>query len=169
MTLIKRWFSKIWQKTLHPWPRTRLKEVLVRSLILIHQNQKKTICGNILNHVVPYCGVEINRQSRKGHLDHLIPSSEGGSNNIHNHALSCSTCNGDEKREKPWGTFLREKTNDPVLYTQRKEKIDFWLSQAPQRTLSQEVMMESEKIIHEAIENFESSVGKMRCLRDKQR
>ncbi|WP_407943038.1 HNH endonuclease [Marinomonas atlantica] len=37
-----------------------------------------------------YCGISINRGSRTGHLDHLIPSSEGGSNSIYNHALSCA-------------------------------------------------------------------------------
>lgn len=116
-----------------------------------------------------YCGVEINRQSRKGHLDHLIPTSEGGSNNIHNHALSCSTCNGDEKREKPWLQFLSEKTTNPSLLAQRKEKIEFWLSQAQRRNFSEEMMIEAQAIITEAIENFELSVDKMRDLRDKQK
>lgn len=112
-----------------------------------------------------YCDTMINRESRTGHLDHLEPSSEGGSNNIHNHVLSCARCNGDEKREKPWRLFLQEKSETSQAFQAKNEKIIQWLSQAPALGLSPEVRAESESIVKEAIENFERSVEKMRALR----
>src|SRR6266540_1965888 len=56
-----------------------------------------------------YCGKELTRDSREGHIDHLIPTTSGGTNHISNRALSCPPCNGDEKREEDWGTFLNRK------------------------------------------------------------
>lgn len=44
-----------------------------------------------------YCRKPLDRASRVGHMDHLIPTTEGGSNSIFNHALSCGKCNGDDK------------------------------------------------------------------------
>ncbi|HGY11717.1 MAG TPA: HNH endonuclease [Desulfobacterales bacterium] len=114
-----------------------------------------------------YCGVSIERKSRTGYMDHLVPTSEGGSNNIHNHALSCARCNGDEKREKLWDTFLATKSQDVSTHKKCKEKIERWLSLAPSFLKNQEIVTETEEIIKEAIGNFEKSVNKMRVLREK--
>lgn len=114
-----------------------------------------------------YCGEHIERESRTGHLDHLVPSSEGGSNNIHNHALSCARCNGDEKREESWSTFLASKIESHSVHEERKTKIEHWLTLTPTQINSQTQATESEAIIKEAIENFEDSVNKMRALRAK--
>lgn len=114
-----------------------------------------------------YCGTKIERRSRTGHLDHLIPVSEGGSNNIHNHALSCAHCNGDEKREESWGAFLATKAESPETYERRKLTIEQWLSQLPPKPLSNELWAEADAIIAEAIKSFELSVQKMRSLRDR--
>lgn len=37
-----------------------------------------------------YCGVSIGKASRTGHLYHLIPTSEGGSNSIHKSCIISS-------------------------------------------------------------------------------
>lgn len=83
-----------------------------------------------------YCGKQIERTPRTGHLDHLVPSAECGSNNIHNHALACDRCNGDEKREESWQSFLERKSEDAKILHPRKQKIDFWLSKAPPIVMS---------------------------------
>ena len=114
-----------------------------------------------------YCGEPIERESRTGHLDHLVPSSEGGSNNIHNHALSCARCNGDEKREESWNSFLATKSENPSVHEERKAKIECWQALAPAQSKNQEFISDSETIIKEAIESFEVSVSKMRALRAK--
>ena len=112
-----------------------------------------------------YCGMPIIRESRTGHLDHLVPFSEGGSNNIHNHALSCARCNGDEKREESWQSFLERKSENVQAFQNRKEKIDKWLALAPSLSSNLELTARAEKIIEEAIKGFEISVEKMRALR----
>ncbi len=114
-----------------------------------------------------YCGAHIERESRTGHLDHLVSSSEGGSNNIHNHALSCARCNGDEKREEPWRSFLARKTENTAAHKEREAKIEQWLSLAPKLVANQKFVNEAEAIINEAIKDFEVSVNKMRELRAK--
>lgn len=112
-----------------------------------------------------YCGTSINRDSRTGHLDHLVLSSEGGSNNVHNHALSCARCNGDEKREESWLSFLDQKAESPQVFDARKKKIENWLAEAPASSLSPENAARAEAIIERAIANFEESVEEMRALR----
>ena len=112
-----------------------------------------------------YCGTPISRESRTGHLDHLVPSAEGGSNDIHNHALSCARCNGDEKREESWQSFLERKSEGADVFQARKKKIEEWLSLSPAKNRDREILAEGEDIVREAIDCFERSVDKMRALR----
>jgi hypothetical protein len=114
-----------------------------------------------------YCGEPIERDSRTGHLDHLIPAAEGGRNSLYNHALSCARCNGDEKREESWQSFLAIKATDSEVYKQRQEKIEHWLSLAPAAVANPKFLAQAEAIIDEAIQSFESAVEKMRALRAK--
>ena len=53
-----------------------------------------------------FCGAEIGKESRNGHMDHL---NSKGLNHISNRVLSCAHCNGDHKLEKPWKEFLEKK------------------------------------------------------------
>ena len=117
------------------------------------------------NHSCAYCGVEIERESRKGHLDHLTPASKGGGNNIHNFALSCPTCNGDEKREELWLSFLSKKCESNRTHKERKNKIEKWLGKAPRVMHTEEQLIKVDVIIIEAISQFEKSVEKIRLLK----
>jgi len=72
-----------------------------------------------------YCGVEIPRESRTGHMDHVVSSALGGSNSIYNHVLSCSRCNGDEKKEESWQSFLTRKATNQPKPTHRTTQPDF--------------------------------------------
>lgn len=115
-----------------------------------------------------YCGIQLERESRTGHLDHLIPSTEGGRNDIHNHALSCASCNGDEKREEAWLSFLKKKLPaDEAVFQKRKSRIDHWISLAPTKENPEDFVNKVNKIIQGAIGDFERSVEKMRELRAK--
>lgn len=112
-----------------------------------------------------YCGIEIARESRSGHLDHVIASTLGGGNGIHNCVLSCGRCNGDEKREEDWRIFLRRKAESAQLAEVRAERIEVWLSRAPAARLSPEAAQQAQAIIADAITHYEDAVARVRALR----
>jgi hypothetical protein len=112
-----------------------------------------------------YCGVHLARADRSGHTDHVLAQSTGGSNGIYNHVLSCGRCNGDEKREEPWDSFLSRKAGPEHLAT-RRERITAWLARATERPATPpEVKAAAEKAANEAIAAFDVAVQKIRALR----
>lgn len=114
-----------------------------------------------------YCGLELDRVARVGHIDHIFPTSEGGTNDIHNHVLACAACNGDEKRERPWKAFLMQKAKNQVDSTSRAAKIEEWLSRSPGRVqLDEQTQVQAAEIVDQAITNFEAAVERMRTLRN---
>lgn len=112
-----------------------------------------------------YCGIAIHRDSRAGHIDHLVSSAVGGSNSIYNHVLSCARCNGDEKREEAWESFLARKTNDPATLAARHSKITSWLNRNVSVSLQNQVRAQADAIISNAIDNFDSAIKELRVLR----
>ena len=76
-----------------------------------------------------YCRAVLNKDERKAHLDHL----DVGRNHISNRVLSCGICNGDEKREQNWESFLAIKCgNDTATLQTRRKKILDWKERWPQ-------------------------------------
>jgi CRISPR/Cas system Type II protein with McrA/HNH and RuvC-like nuclease domain len=69
-----------------------------------------------------YCGKKLNRSKREGHIDHLMPASLDGSNFIGNRVLSCASCNAEEKRDRFWVLFIKEKDGSD----ERIKKIKNW-------------------------------------------
>lgn len=113
-----------------------------------------------------YCDARLERSARTGHLDHVRPISDGGKNSIHNHVLSCARCNSDEKREESWVTFLQNKVTNPSLASERKAKIEAWLSlELPSQTFNLARRKEAETIITMAIESFDTAVKQLRRMR----
>ena len=112
-----------------------------------------------------YCGIELLRKERKGHQDHIISSAVGGTNEVHNFVLSCSICNGDEKREKDWLTFLREKLTDNNIYNARKNKIESWRALCKGNQNDNKLNEEIDGIINQALSSFEESIAKIRALK----
>tara|TARA_R110002072_G_scaffold301652_1_gene481860 strand:+ start:1523 stop:1999 length:477 start_codon:yes stop_codon:yes gene_type:complete len=110
-----------------------------------------------------YCDTSIERGSRKGHLDHAIPTSEGGTNSIHNHVLSCDICNGDEKRDTPWQDFLHQKAG--AAAPTRERLIRKWLEQAP-AALPPEMEKRASDIASQALDAFDAATEQLRNLRD---
>ena len=74
-----------------------------------------------------FCGTDIERKGRKGHLDHLVPESQGGRNALANRVLACHTCNGDEKLDADWKEFLRSKAPSVDVYAERLKRIESWI------------------------------------------
>jgi hypothetical protein len=110
-----------------------------------------------------YCSRRLTRENREGHLDHLL---SGGSNHISNRVLSCGLCNGDEKRDKNWIDFLREKTSDATSFNQRRSRIEAWYTLVAQVAPKHEdEMIEVE--IERAVSAFDAAVAKLRQLRQR--
>jgi len=116
-----------------------------------------------------YCGVLIERDSRSGHLDHVVSSATGGSNDIHNHVLSCARCNGDEKREEPWREFLSRKAGTSSQeFKTREKRIASWLQMGNKtKRMDEQSMQKADEIIVKAIQDFDQAVEKLRELRKK--
>lgn len=76
-----------------------------------------------------YCNREIDKESREGHIDHLIAEMDGGSNRLSNLVLTCGICNGDEKRDMDWLAFIAEKCGaDEEARSLRVSKIKKWVT-----------------------------------------
>ncbi len=116
-----------------------------------------------------YCGYHIEVGSRKGHLDHLIAISDGGTNDIHNFVLACHICNGDEKREQSWLDFLKLKCSDlsSEVFEQRLMKIKTWQGQSDIQQFDENVQLEIKAIIEQAKQDFDKAVDNMRALKQK--
>jgi len=113
-----------------------------------------------------YCGIHIDPESRTGHLDHIMPSALGGTNEIHNYLLACSRCNGDEKRDEDWQSFLERKIADRALVDARRSHILAWVGKANGRVIRDPaVIAEADAIIFQALEEFDKAVKKLRALR----
>lgn len=78
-----------------------------------------------------YCGRVLSKEGREGHIDHLDPITHNGTNHISNRVLSCSQCNGDEKREEGWQSFLDKKISDRETREEYKQKIKGWIEKNP--------------------------------------
>ncbi len=114
-----------------------------------------------------YCGKRLTRSKRNAHLDHIVPSSEGGTNSIYNHVLSCATCNGDEKRDQNWESFLRDKSKDESIFRGRKKLIDEWRARQPDKIkLPKALKKQADEVVKDAISTFESAVDRLRSIRN---
>jgi hypothetical protein len=109
-----------------------------------------------------YCGKELSRDHRDGHVDHADPD---GGNGLGNLVLACGSCNGDEKREESWQSFLRRKTPDDALFAEREQCIRAWLDQHPRRSLedSPEIARAREEI-EDLIEEFAAKCAELKEL-----
>ena len=76
-----------------------------------------------------YCSRKIPAGGRTGHIDHLIPRQQGGTNHPSNLVLACNICNGDEKLDQGWRDFINYKVLDPTQRQERIGRIEAWISQ----------------------------------------
>lgn len=107
-----------------------------------------------------YCGITLSKNDRKAHVDHLV---HNGPNHIGNRVLSCAQCNGDEKRDRAWLEFLREKVTDEKIFVRRKARIEDWCKNNPcPKTRCDQHVIEQE--IANAIAAFNVAVSRLKAL-----
>ena len=112
-----------------------------------------------------YCGMEMSPTARVGHLDHVVPVSEGGSNHVSNFVLSCPGCNGDEKRELDWEIFLRNSAGSE--FELRCARIQAWLDQGTddQRQLTEIELAVLNRVTGEVKDAISKAADELRALR----
>lgn len=109
-----------------------------------------------------YCGLKLLRDGRAGTLDHLDSSATGGSAAIGNRALSCGTCNGDEKREMAWREFLAFKCQDPTERLAREALILGWQQRNPYSKVKVKLQVAWATACREALAAFDNAVDSLR-------
>ena len=126
--------------------RNAIKRALKALVDPVPKANDKTKVWDYFENKCAFCGVELTRKSRKGHIDHLIPESLGGRNTLVNRVLSCNTCNGDEKLDQDWKLFIRSKCLDYSQYLERKKHIETWVEiNGGEPVLSQSVLAKLEE------------------------
>jgi ribosomal protein L24E len=72
-----------------------------------------------------YCGKQLT--DGEGDTDHLVSASLGGANALANRVLSCKPCNAEDKRDRDWIEFLKEKCTSPNIFQERESRIRKWI------------------------------------------
>jgi hypothetical protein len=111
-----------------------------------------------------YCGVSLNKSTKKGHIDHLISASQGGPNHKSNRVLSCADCNEKEKLDMDWNKFLAQKNNGNSKLQKRKEKILKWQEQNTTTELDLNIVNKIEAIGNSVCYFYDSKVKEIRVL-----
>ena len=108
--------------------RNSIKRSLKAVIDPVPKAKDKNSIWSFFDNRCAYCDCQIERESRTGHIDHLIAEMDGGSNRLSNLVLTCAVCNGDEKREMDWQEFIAEKwESEKQGQTLRIEKIEKWV------------------------------------------
>ncbi len=118
-----------------------------------------------------YCGDPLERELREGHADHLVATAAGGTNHPSNFVLACGRCNGDEKLDSDWKSFLELKCADeePTMLSARHERILEWVrSQGgapPQPDQAAKARIEAR--IDSAIDAFNAAHNELLTIREQ--
>jgi CRISPR/Cas system Type II protein with McrA/HNH and RuvC-like nuclease domain len=111
-----------------------------------------------------YCGKLLSKLQKQGHIDHLLPSSLGGTNHISNRVLSCANCNEAEKLDGAWQEFMVKKNLDPAVLRARIVKIHEWQKLNGKPTLNQEKLREVESLSESVVAFYDAKVRAARKL-----
>lgn len=90
--------------------------------------EEKRKCIEFFEHACAYCGTTI--EKGRGDLDHLVSAALGGRNHISNRVLSCKPCNAEQKRDKQWDEFLKEKHGSSPAFEEMHQNILGWVATA---------------------------------------
>lgn len=88
----------------------------------------KTLIWEFFESACAYCGVDLIKAERRGHIDH---ADSNAGNHLGNLVLACSVCNGDEKLDMGWRDFLAIKVSDLATCEERVDRIERWQEMHP--------------------------------------
>jgi hypothetical protein len=115
-----------------------------------------------------YCSRSLVRGDRDAHIDHLVAPGAGGSNALANFVLSCGICNGDEKREENWQSFLRRKAPDDTTYDLRRKRIETWVADCGDcSALDSSVISAVNREVERATAAFDAALQNVRALKQR--
>jgi CRISPR/Cas system Type II protein with McrA/HNH and RuvC-like nuclease domain len=117
------------------------------------------------NRKCAYCGKPLLKLQKEGHIDHLIPASLGGSNNISNRVLSCANCNEAEKLDKAWQEFILQKNQDSDIINARILRVHEWQKINRGLVLDKDKLCEIEKLGEIVVDYYDAKVQEARRLR----
>jgi hypothetical protein len=156
-----------------PMPKTTTayaKNIIRRSFReLVDPTPDKKACETLWSHFrsrCAYCGIELRRDHKEAHVDHLISASEGGPNHLSNRVLSCAQCNEVEKRDLEWTAFLRNKCQDAVLFEERRQHILRWCeSQRLNHAQDENLLARAAELADEVIALYDRQIAQLRTER----
>jgi hypothetical protein len=113
-----------------------------------------------------YCGKPLIKGDRKAHIDHLDAKLAVSRNHISNRVLACNICNGDEKRENDWQTFLGQKCGqDEAACVIRSSRIREWQQQCGTPSqIDAAVLAEVQRAVQECNAKLEEECSRIRQL-----
>jgi CRISPR/Cas system Type II protein with McrA/HNH and RuvC-like nuclease domain len=112
-----------------------------------------------------YCGRQLRKAQKEGHIDHLFPASLGGSNHISNRVLSCATCNEAEKLDGGWQKFILRKNQEPEVVRTRIARIREWQNINGEPVLEKNALREIERLSGLVSAYYDKRVEEARKLR----
>ena len=146
-----------------------VKNMIRRSLReIIEPSPKKkeiSLIWEFFNHECAYCGKQLNKEKKEGHIDHLISASLRGSNHISNRVLSCADCNEKEKLDMDWEKFLIQKNRCNTLLLKRKGKILKWQEKYKKVILNKKIIDKIESLGNEVSFFYDEKVKEIRNLK----
>lgn len=89
------------------------------------EKEDKRRVWDFFNGSCAYCCKQLT--DGEGDIDHLVSAALGGANALANRVLSCKSCNAEEKRERNWCEFLKEKCTSPDILQEREFRIRKWI------------------------------------------
>lgn len=115
-----------------------------------------------------YCGKSLDRADKQGHIDHLLPASEGGANGLSNRVLSCAMCNEKEKLDSDWRQFLELKVDDDTVRAERLGRIEAWIERNGHHALklSDDLLQRTDAATQRIIDCYEEEVKIIRTYKN---
>lgn len=114
-----------------------------------------------------YCGDKLERDNRRGHIDHLIPVSSDVHQSRSIFVLACEKCNGYKKRDRDWREFLTTCCGeDDIALDARRTRIEKWVGEcaSTSKKLSPDVVDALYKAEEAIISALEGHVENIRSL-----
>ena len=139
---------------------------------LVDKNPSKTEIARLWRHFeseCAYCGKTLDKDDRKGHIDHLDANRATNRNHISNRVLACNICDGDEKREGDWQKFLAGKCGqDEAAYVIRSSRIREWQQQCGSPIeIDRAIIAEVERAVRECNAKLNEECNRIRQLLSK--